>query len=89
MPFNRRLLAFAVDMQVDLDQLNTAIDAAPRHMTWLVTQHGRSRSTKAFSSWFAGVATAAGAGEKSVHRLRKARAEALAEAGATAHQIAA
>ena len=88
-PFNRRLPAFAVDMQGDLDQLKAAIDAAPRHMTWLVTQHGKSRSTKAFSSWFAGAATVAGVGGKSAHGLRKARAEALAEAGATAHQIAA
>ena len=88
-PFSRRLPAFAVGMQGDLDQLKAAIDAAPRHMTWLVTQHGKSRSHKAFSSWFAGAATAAGAGGKSAHGLRKARAEALAEAGATAHQIAA
>lgn len=82
-PFNRRVQPFAVDMQGDLDQLKVTIDAMLRPKTWLVTQHGKSRSTKAFSSWSAGAATAAGQGE-TAYGLRKARAEALAGAGATA-----
>ncbi|WP_313353033.1 tyrosine-type recombinase/integrase [Paracoccus sp. (in: a-proteobacteria)] len=88
-PFSRTLPAFALDMQTDLDALKTAISHAPRHMTWLVTAHGKARSDKAFSSWFAGAAAAAGIEGKSAHGLRKSRAMALAEAGATAHQIAA
>ncbi|MFT4013372.1 MAG: tyrosine-type recombinase/integrase [Paracoccus sp. (in: a-proteobacteria)] len=50
--------------------------------------HAKPRSEKAFSSWFAEAATAAGIAEKSGHGLRKSRAMALAEAGATSHQIA-
>lgn len=88
-PFNRGLPPFAVSMQGDLDFLKAAISAAPRHMTWLVTQNGKARSDKAFSSWFAGAAAAAGIVGKSAHGLRKSRAMAIAEAGATAHQIAA
>ncbi|SMO79424.1 tyrosine-type recombinase/integrase [Paracoccus laeviglucosivorans] len=88
-PFNRTLPAFAVGMKADLDMFKLAISHAPRHMTWLVTEHGKARSDKAFSSWFAGAARAAGIEGKSAHGLRKARAMALAEAGATAHQIAA
>lgn len=88
-PFNRTLPEFAHGMQSDLDMLKSAISCAPRHMTWLVTAYGRARSEKAFSSWFAGAASAAGVDGKSAHGLRKYRAMKLAEAGATAHQIAA
>ncbi|SCX89336.1 tyrosine-type recombinase/integrase [Paracoccus tibetensis] len=89
-PFFRALPSFASSMAADLAYLKDAIAAAPRHMTWLVTAHGTSRSKKAFSSWFSQAATEAGiATEKSAHGLRKARAQALAEAGATGHQIAA
>ncbi|WP_126154541.1 tyrosine-type recombinase/integrase [Paracoccus haematequi] len=76
--------------QTDLDLLKQAISQAPRHMTWLVTKFGAARSHKAFSSWFADAAAKAGLTDgKSAHGLRKARAESLAEAGATTHQIAA
>ncbi|QIR85042.1 tyrosine-type recombinase/integrase [Paracoccus sp. AK26] len=89
-PFNRALPAFARGMKTDLDMLKEAIAAAPKHMTWLVTLYGAARSHKAFSSWFAEAAAAAGVQDgKSAHGLRKARAESLAEAGATTHQIAA
>ncbi|WP_104491974.1 tyrosine-type recombinase/integrase [Paracoccus denitrificans] len=88
-PFNRTLPGFAIGMQADLDALKEAIAQAPRHMTWLVTAQGKARSEKAFSSWFAGAAADAGVKGKSAHGLRKSRAMALAEAGATAHQIAA
>lgn len=88
-PFSRALPNFAQSMQADLDLFVAAISHAPRHMTWLVTMHGKPRSEKAFSSWFAEAAADAGVVGKSAHGLRKARAMALAEAGATAHQIAA
>lgn len=88
-PFNRTLPEFAHAMQTDLDVLKGAMAHAPRHMTWLVTSHGKARSEKAFSSWFAGAAVSAGIRGKSAHGLRKTRAKELAEAGATVHQIAA
>ena len=88
-PFNRTLPPFAPGMLGDLDLLKTAIAVAPRHMALLVTQNGKARSDKAFSSRFAGAATAAGITERSAHGLRKARAMAVAKAGATAHQNAA
>lgn len=88
-PFSRGLPEFAAAMQADLDHLHAAIAAmADRHMTWIVTRSGAPQSRKSFSSWFAASARAAGV-EKSAHGLRKTRAQMLAEAGATAHQIAA
>ena len=89
LPFNRSLPPFALGMLGDLDLLKAAIAVAPRHMALLVTQSGKTRSDKAFSSWFAGAATAARITGKSAHGLRNARAMAIAEAGAKAHQIAA
>lgn len=88
-PFARALPDFATGMQDDLALLKASIAQAPRHMTWLVTAHGKARSVKAFSSWFAEAAAKAGVHGKSAHGLRKSRAMALAESGATAHQIAA
>lgn len=88
-PYARSLPEFACGMGTDLTLPKSAIAAAPRHMTWLVTAHGKARSVKTFSSWFAGAAAAGGAEGKSAHGLRKSRAMALAEAGATAHKIAA
>lgn len=88
-PFSRELPAFASAMQPDLEMLKSAIAQAPRHMTWLVTVFGKARSQKAFSSWFAEAAETASVTGKSAHGLRKARSQALAEAGASAHQIAA
>jgi integrase len=57
-------------------------------MTFLATRQGASRSHKALGHLVAKAARAAGV-EKSAHGLRKYRAAALAEAGATAHQIGA
>ncbi|MEI4470961.1 tyrosine-type recombinase/integrase [Frigidibacter sp. MR17.24] len=88
-PFDRALPPFAADSAHDLDRLKACIDAAPRHMTWIITERGAARSVKAFSQWFAAAARKAGVSEKTAHGLRKARATYLAEAGATTHQIAA
>ncbi|WP_242514395.1 tyrosine-type recombinase/integrase [Rhodovulum sulfidophilum] len=57
-------------------------------MTYLATARGQTRSSKALGTLIREAARAAGI-EKSAHGLRKARAVALAEAGATTHQIAA
>jgi integrase len=88
-PFNRALPGFAAGMRGDLDLLKQAISHAPRHMTWLVTHFGSSRSVKAFSQWFSAAARTAGINDRTAHGLRKARAIAIAEAGGSTHQIAA
>lgn len=89
-PFNRSLPEFAAGMQGDLDQMKEAISHAPRHMTWITTMFGSAKSKKSFSAWFSSAATSAGlSADRSAHGLRKSRAIALAEAGATVHQIAA
>lgn len=65
------------------------LEAPPKkHTTFLATAQGKTRSSKALGHL---VSEAAGAAkiDKSAHGLRNARAKALAEAGATVHQIAA
>jgi len=87
-PFARALPAFARHMQADLDMLKAALDArTDKHMTWLTTEFGKARSEKGATQWFAAAARKAGLVNRTAHGLRKARAIALAEAGATAHQI--
>ena len=88
-PIARSLPSFALGMQADLEHLQAALDARrERHMTFLTTQAGSARSVKAMGMWFSTAARAAGV-VKTAHGLRKTRATALAEAGATEHQIAA
>jgi integrase len=87
-PFRRQVPPIADP--AELAQLHAAIEASPsRHMTWLVTAAGQSRSEKAASQWFAAAARAAGIEGKTAHGLRVARAIELAERGATTHQIGA
>lgn len=74
----------------DLAYLIAALDARPqRHMTWLTTAYGASRSEKSVSQWFSAAARAAGLTGLTGHGLRVSRAIRLAEAGATTHQIGA
>lgn len=88
-PLRRELPPFADP--ADLAQLHAALDGRPhRHLTWLTTEYGASRSEKAASQWFARAARAAGLeGDRTSHGLRVARAIRLAEAGASTHQIGA
>jgi integrase len=59
-------------------------------MLFMVTVWGKAHSEKAFGAWFKKTCKAAGLPSRCVgHGLRKARARILAEAGATASQIAA
>lgn len=68
------------------DHLGRAMDAQTgRHMTWIVTRSGRSRSVKAFGKWFSDAARAAGV-TKTAHGLRKTRATIMKENGATQDQ---
>jgi len=71
----------------DAAHLRACLAAAPRHMTWLTTQDGASRSRKSASQWFSAAARAAGIeGGKSAHGVRKRLAVYMAEHGATEAQ---
>jgi integrase len=70
--------------------LAAIIAAAPRdHLTLVTTRHGGPFQGSAFSRWFREQCDAAGLPHCSAHGLRKAAARRLAEAGCTAHEIAA
>ncbi len=71
--------------------LAAALDAAPReHIAILTTQHGRPFSLDGYGGWLAKMVRRAGLpNECASHGLRKAAARRLAEAGCTAHEIAA
>ena len=89
-PFSRALPDFAEGMETDLAYLHAALSAREdKHMTWMTTAHGKSRSVKAAGQWFAAKARAAGISGRSAHGLRKSRARALAEAEGTSAQIGA
>ncbi|PTW46064.1 tyrosine-type recombinase/integrase [Rhodovulum kholense] len=88
-PWTCLLPAYAVRMEVDRKMLFAALEArAERHMTFLATAYGTTRSEKALGHVISNAASKLGI-EKSAHGLRKSRAKLLAEAGATVHQIAA
>jgi integrase len=72
-------------------KLQEALAAAPdKHLTFLVTEFGKPFSIAGFGNWFRGRCIEAGLPKKcSTHGLRKAACRRLAEAGCTAHQIAA
>jgi integrase len=71
-------------------ELAAIIAATPSdHLTFLVTQYGRPFEASAFSHWFRDLCDEAGLPHCSAHGLRKAAARRLAEAGCTAHEIAA
>jgi integrase len=89
-PFSRQLPSFALADADDLRLLHAAIDAQPvKHMTYLCTAKGASRSEHAVSNWFAGKARDVGLDRRTAHGLRKSRAIRWAELGATSVQIGA
>jgi len=70
--------------------LAAIIAAAPReHLTFVTTRLGKPFQGSAFSRWFGEQCDRAGLSHCSAHGLRKAAARRLAEAGCTAHEIAA
>jgi integrase len=70
--------------------LAAIIAAAPRdHLTFVTTRLGGPFQGSAFSRWFREQCEVAGLEHCSAHGLRKAAARRLAEAGCTAHEIAA
>jgi integrase len=66
--------------------LQECIEAAPRHMVFLSTKAGHSRSVKSARQWFAKAARDAGIEGKSAHGVRKLRAIMMAEAGASTEE---
>jgi integrase/recombinase XerD len=80
-----------IDIDIPLHPELAASIAATRsgHMTFLVTEFGRPFTPAGFGNWFRDQCDQANLHHCSAHGLRKATAAALAEAGATAHEIAA
>ena len=86
-PWTGALPAYAMEYADDRDLMRQALDAQNvRHMTFLATRQGAPRSDKALGNMIREAAREAGV-MKSAHGLRKTRGIALAEAGASAHQI--
>jgi integrase/recombinase XerD len=80
-----------IDIDIPLhSELETTMAATPSgHMTFLVTELGHPFTPAGFGNWFRDQCDQANLHHCSAHGLRKATAAALAEAGATAHEIAA
>ena len=80
-----------IDIDIPLHpELETSIRATPSgHLTFLVTEFGRAFTPAGFGNWFRDQCDQANLHHCSAHGLRKATAAALAEAGATPHEIAA
>lgn len=68
--------------------LKEIIDASETgDLTYLLTEYGKSFADAGFGNWFRERCNAAGLPHCSAHGLRKSAATALAEAGASAHQL--
>ncbi len=73
-----------------MPDLQAIIDATPsEHLTFLTTAFGKPFTAAGFGNWFREQCNEAGLPHCSAHGLRKAAARRLAEAGCTAHEIAA
>lgn len=68
------------------DDLERCLIHAPRHAVWITTTHGAARSQKAAAQWFSAAARRAGLDGLTAHGVRKHRAAAFKEAGATPEQ---
>jgi integrase len=68
--------------------LQAVIEPSPTgDLAFLVTDYGRAFTANGFGNWFRDQCDAAGLSHCSAHGLRKAAATALAEAGASPHQL--
>jgi len=73
-----------------LPELQAALDATPSgHLTFLITAYGKPFIAAGFGNWFHDRCVEAGLQGFSAHGLRHAACARLANAGATAHEIAA
>jgi len=80
-----------IDIDIPLhSELDASIAATPSgHLTFLITEFGRPFTPAGFGNWLRARCDEAGLHHCSAHGLRKACATALAEAGASTHEIAA
>jgi integrase/recombinase XerD len=80
-----------IDIDIPLHPgLEASIAATPSgHLTFLITEFGRPFTPAGFGNWFREQCDKANLHHCSAHGLRKATAAALAEAGASTHEIAA
>jgi len=70
--------------------LAQALAAVPRtNLTFLMTERGAAFTKAGFGNWFRDRCREAGLHQRSIHGLRKLAATRLADAGCSAHQIAA
>lgn len=89
-PWTGPLKPFAQGMAADRDMMHEALRAfAPKSLLVLPTERGARRTAKGLSNTINDAAREAGLVDRTAHGLRKTRLIALAEAGATTHQIAA
>jgi len=86
-----RQLKTGVELSVPVHPALAAIiaETGANNLTFLVTDQGKPYSAAGFGNWFRDQCRAAGLHGCSAHGLRKAAARRLAEAGCTAHEIAA
>lgn len=71
-------------------ELAKIVAASPGgHLTYLTTARGKPFTAAGFGNWFRQMCNEAGLPHCSAHGLRKAQARRLAEAGCSAHEIAA
>lgn len=87
-PFKgRNISATALELPMP-PALQAIIDASETgSMTFLLTEYGKSFADAGFGNWFRDKCDVAGLPHCSAHGLRKAAATAIADAGATAHQL--
>jgi len=80
-----------IDIDIPLhSELKASIAAMPSgHLTFMITEFGRPFTPAGFGNWFRDQCDQANLHHCSAHGLRKATAAALAEAGASAHEISA
>jgi integrase len=80
-----------IDIDIPLHSaLEASIAATPSgHLTFLITKFGRPFTPAGFGNWFRARCDEAALHHCTAHGLRKACATALAEAGASTHEIAA
>lgn len=77
-------------MSMEPDHKHLLTELPSDRLLWIITGAGKPRSVKGLSQWLSAAASGAGLPDDcNAHGLRKARAAALTEAGATASQIGA
>ena len=76
-----------VDIPIHPDLAKIIASTRTRHLTYLVTEHGKPFTPNGFGNKFKDWCRQAGLPHCSAHGLRKATATRLAEQGASAHEI--